>query len=83
MDLKASDVAKLAAGIAAGYFTSSYVSSLIEDEDDGMLEKLIKMGGSAAAGGVVGKATSDLMDATGASDVIDDVADTVSDLFDW
>lgn len=73
MDLKPSDVAKLAAGITAGYFTSSYVQSLIEDDDDDAIESLLKTVGASATGGLAGSIVSDLMDETGISDTIDDI----------
>lgn len=84
MSLKASDIAKLSAGVAAGYFTASYVNSLIADGDDSTIESLLKSCTGLAAGGLASGITTTLMDKTGVSSLIDDVADEtgVSDLID-
>ncbi len=78
--MKASDIAKLAAGIAAGSITYGAAKSQLESDGDlSLLDNLL----AAGAGAVAGAAVSKVMDATGVSGLVDDVADTVSDIFDF
>jgi hypothetical protein len=74
--MKASDIAKLAAGVAAGDFTASAVRNQLSDGDCNIFDSLLAVGTGSLAGVAVSKA----MDITGASDLIDSV---VEDLFDW
>lgn len=83
MSLKSSDLAKLAVGIAAGYFTQSYITSILEDNDDGAIEKALKMCTSIAGGGIAGGIATSFMDSTGASDLIDDISGEIGDFFDF
>jgi hypothetical protein len=71
--MKASDIAKLAAGIAAGSLTyDAVVDQLDDDGDISLLDTILASG----AGGVTGSIVGGLMDATGVSEVIDEI-------FDW
>jgi hypothetical protein len=71
--MRASDIAKLAAAIAAGSITYNAVVSQLDDDGDISLLDSILAGG---AGSIAGAAAGKIMDATGVSDLIDEV-------FDW
>jgi len=73
--MRSSDIAKLAASVAAGYITyEAAVDFLDNDGEVSFLDKVL----AGSAGGVVGGIVGGLMDSTGVSDLIDDVTD---DLF--
>jgi hypothetical protein len=68
--MRASDIAKLAASIGAGYITYEAASNMLSsDGDKSMLDSII----AGAAGGIAGGLVGELMDSTGATDMIDDV----------
>lgn len=68
--MRSSDIAKLAASIAAGSVTYSAVINQLDDDGDvSLLDSLLAGGAAAVAGAVV----SEAMDATGISDLIDDI----------
>lgn len=68
--MKSSDIAKLAASIATGYITYEAAINLLDNDGDvSLLDSLIAGGVAGAAGGIVGG----LMDATGASDLVDGI----------
>lgn len=75
--MRASDIAKFVAAIAAGSITyNAVVSQLDDDGDISLLDSLLAGGASSIAGAI----TSSLMDKSGVSDIIDDFCD---DLIDW
>jgi hypothetical protein len=74
--MKASDIAKLAAAIAAGSITQQTALAQLEsDGERSLLNQLL----AAGAGAATGTAVASIMDATGVSDLIDDVADSIFD----
>lgn len=78
MRMKASDIAKLAASIAAGAITyNAAVDMLDNDGDVSLLDSLIAAGAGGVAGGLIGG----IMDKTGVSGLVDDVADDLFGLF--
>lgn len=64
--MKASDIAKLAAGLAAGTITTSYIE---EEYGEGVLGSVLAIAGGSIVGGLVAGA----MDSFGVSDFIDDI----------
>lgn len=74
--MKASDIAKLAAAVAAGSITQQAALTQLEsDGERSLLDQLL----AAGAGAATGAAVAGLMDATGVSDLIDDVTDSIFD----
>jgi hypothetical protein len=74
--MKASDIAKLAAAIAAGSITQQAALAQLEsDGERSLLDQLL----AAGAGAATGTAVASIMDATGVSDLIDDVTDSIFD----
>lgn len=72
--MEASDIAKLAASVAAGAITYDVATSLLGGNRElSLLDSLI----AGAASGVVGSIAGEVMDATGVSEIIDDVAGEV------
>lgn len=74
--MKASDIAKLATSVATGVVTYEVACNMLDDDGEvSTLDKLIAggagLGVAAATSGIV----SDVMDATGVSDVIDSLFD--------
>ena len=69
--MKASDIAKLAASIAAGSITYEAARDSLDPEHHSLLDAAIAAGAGAVAGSVAAAA----LDATGASDLIDDATD--------
>jgi hypothetical protein len=64
--MKPSDIAKLAAGFAAGSITTSAIQ---EEYGDDILSQVLDFGGGTLVGTVVAEA----MDFTGVSDFLDDL----------
>lgn len=77
MNLKASDLAKLTAAIAAGSVTQEAVTRALDSGDHSFINSVLGMGAGVVTGSIVG----DAMDATGASDLIDDAAESIGDVF--
>ena len=74
--MRPSEIAKLAAGIAAGSLTyGAVVDDLDDDGDVSMLDSLLAGGASAITGALGGRIIGNAMDATGVSDLVDDLFD--------
>ncbi len=79
--MRASDIAKLAASIAAGSLTYHAAIDMLDDDGDvSLLDGMMASGAGIVGGGVVGSIVGHVMDETGVSDLVDDISDT---LFDW
>lgn len=77
--MQPSDIAKLAASIAAGSMTYSAARRhLSSDGDLSILDSLVAGGAGALGGAIGGRVVSEIMDETGITDLIDD---TVGGLF--
>ncbi len=72
--MKASDIAKLAAAIAAGSITQQAALETLEsDGERSLLDQLV----AAGAGVATGSAVAGIMDATGVTGLIDDVTESI------
>lgn len=70
--MKASQLAGLAAGLAAGSITAN---SITEEHGDGVLSAVLAIGTGGLVGAIAGKATEVFVEETGLGDFIDELFD--------
>lgn len=74
----ASDIAKLAASIAAGSVSYDMARSrLSSDGDISLLDSILSGGAGALGGAIGGRVVSEVMDRTGVTDLIDDTVGSI------
>lgn len=76
--MEASDIAKLAADLSIGAITADAIR---EHYGDGILSAVLGIAGGSIVAGLAAPLVSSLMDETGVSGLIDDVADEVGGFF--
>lgn len=78
--MRPSDLAKIAAGLAAGSITHDAALSLLGG-DHGLLDKLLAGGAGIAGAAIGGSLAGRVMDEVGISEALDDAGDAIADAF--